>query len=445
MTHKDQLGNTLTGATAAALPHYETALAELQCYRGDPVASVNAAIKEAPGFVMAHVLKGWLNLLGTEPETLGYALKCHARATEAAKGGVTEGEAGHIAAVEAMAKGYFMKASRIMEDVTIAAPHDALGLLAGHQIDFFTGQSRLLRDRIGRAMPYWDDSMPGYHSMLGMYAFGLEETGDYARAEAAGRRGVELEQRDGWSQHAVAHVLEMQGRHADGVIWMEGNQQGWSGDSFLQIHNWWHLALYHLDVADFAAGLKLYDDRIGGTHAAAVLDKLDASSLLWRLMLRGVEIGDRFQTMAEAWAPIAKAGNYAFNDAHAMMAFVGAGRADLVETLLDAQTATIALDIDNATATRLVGRPVCEAFVAFGKGDYRCALDLLRPVRNHSWQFGGSHAQRDVIDLTMIEAAFRLGDRSLAAALANERIVTKHESPLSQLLARRAGTAMFDD
>lgn len=97
----------------------------------------------------------------------------------------------------------------MLEDVTIAHPRDAIGLLAGHQIDFFTGQSRMLRDRIARALPHWDAAMPGYHSVLGMHAFGLEETGDHARAEAEGRRGVDLEPRDGWSQHAVAHVLEM--------------------------------------------------------------------------------------------------------------------------------------------------------------------------------------------------------------------------------------------
>jgi hypothetical protein len=76
--------------------------------------------------------------------------------------------------------------------------------------------------------------------------------------------------------------------------------------------------------------------------------------------------------------------------------------------------------------------------VAFGDGDYRQAVDLLRPVRSGAARFGGSHAQRDVIDLTLIEAALRAKDAPLSAALAAERIDRRHESPLSQLFQRRA-------
>jgi hypothetical protein len=186
----------------------------------------------------------------------------------------------------------------------------------------------MLRDRIARALPAWDRSVPGYHWILGMHAFGLEEMGDYACAEAAGRRGVELEPRDGWSQHAVAHVLEMQNRTADGIAWMTANPDAWAGDSFFKVHNWWHLALYHLDRGDIDAVLRLFDTEIYGARSGVVLDMIDASALLWRLHLRGVDVGSRWDAVADNWSPIATAGNYAFNDAHAMMAFIGAGRRD---------------------------------------------------------------------------------------------------------------------
>lgn len=232
---KDITGHTLTGASDRALPHYETAVAELQCYRADPVASVDAALAVAPDFAMAHALKAWLHLLGTEPGGLAVAREEHDAAARAA---ATDRERGHVAAIGHLVEGRWHEAGRVLEDVTIAHPRDALGLLAGHQIDFFTGHSRMLRDRIARALPAWDKSVPGYHSILGMHAFGLEETGDYARAEAAGRQGIELQPRDGWSQHAVAHVMEMQCRQAEGIAWMRGNTDGWTGDSFFQVHNW---------------------------------------------------------------------------------------------------------------------------------------------------------------------------------------------------------------
>lgn len=436
MTPRDIHGLKLTGATGRAIENYEAAVAELQCYRGDPVARVDAALVEAPGFAMAHLLRGWLHLLGTEPGGLSVARAAHADALRHAR---SDRERGHAAAIGHLVDGRWHDAARVLEDVTIEQPRDALGLLAGHQLDFLTGHSRMLRDRIARALPYWDASMPGFHSILGMHAFGLEETGDYARAEASGRQGVELEPRDGWSQHAVAHVMEMQNRQAEGIAWMCGND-AWAGDSFFQVHNWWHLALYHLELGHTDEVLALFDDKMAGGRSGVVMDMVDASALLWRLLLRGIDVGDRWQHLADAWAPLATAGNYAFNDAHAVMAFVGAGRRDLGKAVIESQEEAGRRPGDNATFVSEVGHAVAHAILAFGEGDYARTVTLLRSVRSSAHRFGGSHAQRDVIDLTLIEAAIRSGDGRLAMALARERADRCHESPLSQLFVRRAST-----
>jgi hypothetical protein len=433
--HLDSLGLPLSGSTALAASHYTTAVGQLQCYRGDPVAEVDAAIADAPDFVMAHALKAWLHLLGTEPGGLPVARESLEIAEQLP---ATTREKGHLAAIRHLTEGRWQAASRVMEDVTIETPRDALGLLVGHQIDFFTAHSRMLRDRIARALPHWDDGMPGYHSILGMHAFGLEETGDYAKAEAVGRRGVELEPTDGWAQHAVAHVLEMQNRTTDGIAWMQGND-GWTGDSFFQVHNWWHLALYHLEEGDIEAVLALFDSQIYGSKSGVVLDMVDASALLWRLHLRGIDVGDRWTAVADNWAPIATAGHYAFNDLHAVMAFTGAGWRDAAQGVIAAQIEAMSRSDDNAGFTRDVGHPACRAVVAFGQGRYRETVDLLRPIRSIAARFGGSHAQRDVIDLTLIEAALRSGDASLATAFVAERVDRRHDSPLSQLFRRRAG------
>src|SRR6185295_2934922 len=107
-------------------------------------------------------------------------------------------EHGHLVAIGELANGGWHAASRTLEDVSIDHPHDLLALQVGHQIDFFTGNARMLRDRISRALGDWSPSMPGYHALLGMYAFGLEEMGDYAHAEVTGRQAVETEPRDSW-------------------------------------------------------------------------------------------------------------------------------------------------------------------------------------------------------------------------------------------------------
>jgi hypothetical protein len=384
---------------------------------------------------MAHVLKSYLHLLGTEPMAVATARDCH---NAAAALDATDQERGHIAAAGHLVEGRWHMASRTLEDVSIDYPHDILALQVGHQIDFFTGNARMLRDRIARALPAWNSTMPGYHALLGMHAFGLEETGNYTAAETHGRRGVEIEPRDGWAQHAVAHVMEMQARHRDGIAWMRANQDGWTRDSFFAVHNWWHLALYHLDRGEIDTVLEMFDGPIFGKKSAVVLELIDASAMLWRLKLRGVDVGSRWDAVADNWTPIATASSYAFNDVHAVMAFVSAKRGRMVDAVLEMQREAMVSDGDNALFTREVGYPVTKAIQAFGDGNYAETVRLLRPVRGIAHRFGGSHAQRDVLDLTMIEAALRSGHKALATALAAERSAVRPTSPLSRLIVQRA-------
>jgi hypothetical protein len=433
---KDIRGNHLSGASQSSGALYGKALRELNLFVGDPVTTIEAAIAESPGFVMAYALKAYLHLLGTEPAGLPVARACWEAATTLSG---TAQEKGHLSALGHLIEGRWRAASRALEDVAIDHPHDLLALQVGHQADFFTGDARMLRDRIARALPAWSREVPGYHVVLGMHAFGLEESGAYSAAETSGRMAVEMEPRDGWAQHAVAHVLEMQGRQPEGIMWMRANPEAWSRESFFAVHNWWHLALYHLDLGEIDEVLALFDGPIYGSHSRVTLDMIDASALLWRLHLRGVDVGDRWQAVADAWEPIAGAGNYAFNDLHAMMAFVGAGRPDLAQQVLEAQTAAMRRPGDNAHFTREAGHAAARAIKAFGDGNYIETVQLLRPVRSIANRMGGSHAQRDVLDLTLVEAAFRSGQTSLARALSAERIESKPTSPLAQLFARRAG------
>jgi hypothetical protein len=434
-TARDGLGNALSGASPTAREIYGRALAEFQVYAGDPVATVERAIADSPGFVMGRALRAWLHLLGTGPAGPPVARQALAAARALP---ATAQERGHLAAIAHLVEGDWMAASRVMEDVAVEHPRDALALQAGHQIDFFTGNARMLRDRIARALPMWSEGMPGYHAVLSMHAFGLEETGDYARADAVGCEAVALEPRDGWGQHAVAHVLEMQNRTADGIAWMRANPDAWSADSFFAVHNWWHLALYHLDRGEVDEVLALYDGPVRGGRSQVVLDLVDATALLWRLHLRGVDVGARWAPVAEAWDAVGGVGAYAFNDWHAAMAYAASGRRDALEAVLAAAERAAAGAGDNAVFTRDVGLPLIRAVEAFGRGDYAQAAARIRPVREIAHRFGGSHAQRDLIDLTLIEASIRGGNAALAVALAAERAAVRPHSPVALGFLRRA-------
>jgi hypothetical protein len=205
-----------------------------------------------------------------------------------------------------------------------------------------------------------------------------------------------------------------------------------------KVHNWWHLALFHYELGEVDEVFSLFDGPIFGSRSKVSLNIVDASAILWRLHLGGIDCGGRWQAVADNWEAVAGSATYAFNDAHAMMAFVGADRPVAARLLLEAQRAAMEQPGDNAAFTREVGHPVTQAIFAFGTGDYAETVRLLRPIRHISHRFGGSHAQRDVLDLTLIEAAMRSGNAPLANALAAERFHARPDSPLSRLFVERA-------
>ena len=426
----DSRGYAVSGADAASLGLFEAALAELQCYVVDPVATIDEAIARSPSFVMAHVMKAYLMLAGTEAAGLSTARECRHAAASAA---TNPRERQHVAAIDALIAGEYDLAAERFEDLLLDAPRDVLALQIAHVFDFLRGDARNLRDRVARVLPQWRPDMPGYHAVLGMHAFGLEECGQYGRAEEAGREALRLNPADAWAHHAVAHVLEMQGRVDEGIAWMASREENWAPRNFFAVHNWWHWALLHLDRDEHDRVLELYDGPIREGRSKVVLDMIDASAMLWRLHLRGVHCGGRWTELAEAWAPLASDGFYAFNDVHAMMAFVGAERWDLADATLSAMTRRLSAVVGSNTAmTRDVGLPIARALYAFGRGEFDKTIRWLRPVRGIASRFGGSHAQRDLFDLTLVEAAQRDGQVSLVRALAGERMALKPANPLNR-------------
>jgi tetratricopeptide (TPR) repeat protein len=435
ITSVDARGEPVSGASQAAIALYEQALDQFQCYSGDPLATLEQAVADSPDFVMGQCFRAYLYLLSTEA------------AAAAAASMVLDGVAGvpttarerrHLVALQQLLKGAWDGGISALENVLLDYPRDALALQALHLADFYVGDARGLRDHVARVLPEWSSEDPGYHALLGMYAFGLEETGDYARAEATGRRALEFNPRNAWAQHAVAHVMEMQGRAEEGIDWMAGRVRFWADDNFFAVHNWWHLALFHLDLDATDAVLQLYDQQIRADDSTVVLDLVDATALLWRLHLRDVDLGSRWVGLAERWAPLAGDAHYAFNDAHAMMAFVAGGRQWEAESLMAAQQRAISDKRENARMTWEVGYPVCSALRAFGREDYATCISLLRPLRHRLNRFGGSHAQRDIFDLTLLEAARRDGHYALLRQLANERLSLKPASPLNRRYRRDA-------
>jgi hypothetical protein len=237
--------------------------------------------------------------------------------------------------------------------------------------------------------------------------------------------------------HAVAHVMEMQGRAAEGANFLAAGADGWAPNSMFAFHLWWHQALFHLDSDDAPAALQLFDDKISAAGFGQALELLDGSSLLWRLSLLGHDVGDRWKGLTEKWQMRIDDAYYAFNDVNAMMAFVGAGDSQAQQRQIASAKRAAAGTGTVAMMSREIGVPACEGFAAFGRGDHAQAIELLLPLRAKSHRFGGSHAQRDMFSWTLTEAAVRLGDRRLADAFVAERLSWKPKSPINHGWAMR--------
>ena len=233
--------------------------------------------------------------------------------------------------------------------------------------------------------------------------------------------------------------MEMQGRAQDGIGWMVAREPHWAGDAcFFKVHNWWHRALCHLDLGQVDQVLALYDGPIRKDRSAVALDMVDASALLWRLHLASHDVGDRWTELAAAWDAHADGSTYPFNDWHAVMAYLGAGRQKDVARLAKAYQEKEWAMTETAGWGRATARPLIEGFSAFWHGDYRTAVELLHPARFIVNGFGGSHAQRDVIDWTLTEAALRGGLRDVAESLAHERLALKPHSPINRAFLAQA-------
>ncbi len=434
----DARGVSVSGGSAKSLQIYEQALRALNCYRGDAVAIIDQALAVDPDFAMGHVLRAQVQVTMWERSVLP-GVKSGVARLESLHGGMNDRERRHARALKLWAAGDWEGHRAELDRLLAGYPRDLLALQVGHLADFFHADRDNLRGRVARALPAWSREDPGYGFLVGMSAFGLEECGAYGEAEETGRRAIELEADDCWAQHALAHVMEMQARQTEGIGFMEGRKAHWAQeDNGFAFHNWWHTALYNLDQGKPQRALEIYDQGVRPQPSEIRLMMLDAAALLWRMHLRGLDTGKRWEELADAFQKGDESGFYAFNDMHAMTALVAAGRAKAAAVLLKAVEASAAERSTNGQMAREAGLPIVRAIEAFGREKYAEAVDLLMPVRYRARILGGSHAQRDIVHRTLIEAALRAGDKPLARALASERVALKPHCPFSLELRARA-------
>ena len=435
---RDCRGVPISYGDQRAIDGLEEAMLCALTFRGDAVARIDQVLDEHPCFVMAHLFKAAMLTQAMETRIYSEMVNTLENAGQLASR-ANNREIGHLTAIRHWVNGDFYAAVQVWEDVLTRYPLDLIALQLAHLSHVLLGDIVGQRDTVARVFPLWDETIPGYDFVLGFYSFGLEENGDYHRAEELGREALAMRPDNPYAVHAVGHVMEMKGRQAGGIRFMTDHVKHWGSSNFAN-HLWWHTGLFHLDIGETDRVLEIYDNHLrSGGDGGERYEELDSSALLWRLKLLDVDTNGRWANLAKRWAPAAQDTLYAFNDVHAMMAFAAADDVAAQERLLSANERYLEHASDaNAAMSREIGLPFCHAIRSFHLGEYGDCVDHLVPVRYMTHKLGGSFAQRDIIGWTLLEASLRAGRGELALALANERCALKPTSPQNWTYVARA-------
>ena len=351
----------------------------------------------------------------------------------------TEREQRFIAAVGAWVRGDLARAVALHEEQARLFPRDLASLKLGQYHLFNQGQSPGMLRLALAALPDAAD-VPYLH---GMAAFAWEQCHLLHQAEAAARTALRLSPKEPWAQHALAHVMLTEGRLEEGRGFMREASASWVGlNSFMQTHNWWHLALFELERGDMAETLRLFDEQVWGVMKDYSQDQINAISLLARLELAGVDVGARWQDLGQHLLHRASDHVLPFLDLQYLYGLARAGHLPEARQRLQA----LRCHAEQATgplrpAWQEVAVPAAEALLAHAEGQYECSAQGLGQALPRLVEIGGSHAQRDLFAQIHLDALRRsghwVGAQNLLQPLCNQQ-------PESRRLAAQA-RSLYED
>jgi tetratricopeptide (TPR) repeat protein len=404
---------TGAGATLAAVDDFVGGFLGYE----ERMLNVLAAADAEPGHCLANAYAGMIWMFLESPEAPARAAAYLARA-RAAAAGATARERGNVALLEAWAADDVERATRVAGEVVAAHPRD-LAVVKLHQyFDFNRGRcASMLRVALA-ALPHAGD-VPQLH---GMAAFAYEQCHLLDEAESCARQALAMRRREPWAQHALAHVALTRGTIREGLAFLESVRDTWGGlTSFMYTHNWWHLALFYLSEGREREALAAYDDHVWARDRAYSQDQVGAVSLLARLELAGVDVGDRWRALGEHLAPRAADVVQPFLTMQYLYGLARAGRPE-ADALLDAvrrHAATAPEAVRAAWAE--VALPACEGLLAHARGDCATTRRRLGPALARMLEIGGSHAQRDLFEQVYLDATIRCGELGLAQQMLERR------------------------
>ncbi|MBW4469886.1 MAG: tetratricopeptide repeat protein [Stenomitos rutilans HA7619-LM2] len=389
---KDIQDLAVTSVSPIAIVHLNDFVQQALGYGKDAEVAISQALAADPSCAIAHAYAAAHFLSQENAVDRSQAIR-HLQSAQQYARQATQREQWYIQAIAAWAAGAIDRAIQWHEAIAQSYPQDLISVQQGQYHYFYRGEATNLKRLAETVLP----ANANNHYLYGMLAFGLEQCGALQQAETIGRRAVTMNRHDSWAQHAVAHVLETQGRVAEGIAWMEHHADTWVAcNSMLLTHNWWHVALYYLKQGDWQTVLELYDTRVWG-HARKETpkDQVGAIALLLRLELQGVDVGDRWQALSSYLRFRLHEHALPFQDLHALYAMARAGKMAWVAEMLDSlQAHAQTVDRSQRRAWLEVAVPTAQGLIAHAQADWGLAATTLKPVMHRLQELGGSHTQR---------------------------------------------------
>lgn len=381
------------------VPAIERAVEAFAGHRADLLPAIEACLAIDPALTRAHLLRGVVVRLSGRVLDIPLAVaSLRAASASIAERGASDAERSLRTALEAWCERDADRTVDALEAALVFEPTDLFALKASHALQFILGRSRAMRRSVERALPAWRGrGLRGEGAVLGCHAFTLIETGAVADAERVGREACEREENP-WSLHAVGHVHHMRGEPELGASWLGRNEHVLTGVGNLALHVRWHAAVFELQCGRQDAALAIYDGHLAKV-GADYRDFVNASSLLVRLEHAGVDVGARWQPLADVAEERRGDHGLAFADVHYATALARAGRpASLRAHLASAQRAAERAPGVDGQTLREVGIPVVEA-LAMERTSTAEAARQMRRLEPSLPRLGGSIPQREMFTL----------------------------------------------
>jgi hypothetical protein len=403
------------------------ALDHLLCSVGDPIGELREIGPGHPEFNRAQTMRAAAGIIAKVPETLPAVARA-VRSTDVKV--ASDRERAHFVAAEAWLAGNPILAAESYTFILSRWPRDLLALRLAESCYFFLGQHERLCAVADGVLPAWDPTQHGFNYALAMASFAHAENGDAVRAEALGRQALAHNPHCPFGVHAVAHAIAASGRYGAGAQWMRDQRAQWARESAMRTHNAWHLAMFDVEEGNLASALGILDGWLLPAAVRSPLDACDATALLWRLTLEGVDASVRWRSVSDAFDAAVTPGFWPFVDLHAALAHLGAGEQARVQQLAEA-IAKCARGSDYAALrARHITQPGLLALAAWAERRYDEAAMLLaglRPILGHA---GGSRVQLEIFASIEREAARRQRART-ATVYSDSGLQQRESSPLT--------------